>query len=97
MDPRVGQSLDGPSFSLSSKLVSVTFHGYFVPRSKKERSISVAIIITIICCTYYHYLYYTCYTRLHQHCYNTIAIKLTIQMQEYVHHITVAPHTQQCL
>jgi hypothetical protein len=32
MDPRVGQSLDGPSFCLSSKLCLYnSFHGYFVP------------------------------------------------------------------
>ena len=37
MDPRVGQSLDGPSFHLSSKLCPCyTFHGYFVPHSKEE-------------------------------------------------------------
>ena len=38
MDPWVGQSLDGPSFSLSSELCN-SFHGYFVPHSKKEKSI----------------------------------------------------------
>jgi hypothetical protein len=37
MDPQVGQSLDGPSSQLSSKLcLCNSFHGYFVPHSKKE-------------------------------------------------------------
>jgi hypothetical protein len=37
MYPRVGQSLDGPFFHLSSKLcLCNSFHGYFVPHSKKE-------------------------------------------------------------
>jgi hypothetical protein len=36
MDPQVGQSLDGPSFHLSSELCFYnSFHGYFVPHSKK--------------------------------------------------------------
>jgi hypothetical protein len=36
MDPRVRQSLDGPSFCLISKLcLCNSFHGYFVPKSKK--------------------------------------------------------------
>jgi hypothetical protein len=36
MDPRVGQSLDG-RFCFSSKLcLCNSFHGYFVPLSKKE-------------------------------------------------------------
>jgi hypothetical protein len=36
----VGQSLDGPSFCLSSELcVCNSFHGYLVPHSKKEGSI----------------------------------------------------------
>jgi hypothetical protein len=35
----VGHSLDGPSFHLSSELwLCYSFHGYFVPHSKKERS-----------------------------------------------------------
>ena len=35
-----GQSLDGPSFSLSSELcLCNSFHGCFVPPSKKEQSI----------------------------------------------------------
>jgi hypothetical protein len=37
MDHQVGQSLDGPSFRLSSKLcLCNSFHGYFVPYSKEE-------------------------------------------------------------
>ena len=37
MDIQVGQSLDGPSFHLSSKLCLCTsFHGYFVRYSKEE-------------------------------------------------------------
>ena len=32
MDPRVGQSMDGPSFLLSSEIcLCNSFHGYFVP------------------------------------------------------------------
>jgi hypothetical protein len=39
MDPRVGQSLDGPSFHLSSKLCLYnSFYGYFVPYSKEIKS-----------------------------------------------------------
>jgi hypothetical protein len=42
----VGQSLDGPSFSLSSKLCLCNyFHGYFVPHSKKERSIHTLVFL----------------------------------------------------
>jgi hypothetical protein len=37
MDPQVVQSLDGPYFHLSSELcLCNSFHGYFVPRFKKE-------------------------------------------------------------
>jgi hypothetical protein len=40
MDPQVGQSLDGLSFSLCSPLCLCNFsHGYFVPPSKKDWSI----------------------------------------------------------
>jgi hypothetical protein len=36
----VGQSLGGPTFYLSSEpCLYNSFHGYFVPHSKKERSI----------------------------------------------------------
>ena len=40
MGPRVQQSLDGPSFRLSSKLcLCNSFHGCFVPNSKKGQSV----------------------------------------------------------
>jgi hypothetical protein len=40
MDPRIWQSLDGPSFRLSSKLcLCNSFHGCFVPNSKKGQSV----------------------------------------------------------
>jgi hypothetical protein len=40
IDPRVWQSLDGPSFRLSSKLcLCNSFHGCFVPNSKKGQSV----------------------------------------------------------
>jgi hypothetical protein len=40
MDPQVGQSLDGYSFSLCSILCLYnSSHGYFVPSSKKDGSI----------------------------------------------------------
>jgi hypothetical protein len=40
----VGQSLDGPSFSLSSKpCLCNSFHGYFVPHSKKEQSVHTLV------------------------------------------------------
>ena len=39
MDPQVWQSLDGPSFCLSSNLCPCNyFHGCFVPNSKKGQS-----------------------------------------------------------
>jgi hypothetical protein len=39
MDPWIWQSLDGPSFCLSSKLcLCNSFHGCFVPNSKKGQS-----------------------------------------------------------
>jgi hypothetical protein len=48
MDPRVGQSLNGPSFSLSSKLCLCNLvHGYFVPHSKKERSICTLVFLLL--------------------------------------------------
>jgi hypothetical protein len=37
MDPWVGQSLDGPSFCLSSELsLCNSFHGCFIPYSREE-------------------------------------------------------------
>ena len=48
IDPQVGKSLDGPSFSLSSKLcLCNSFHGYFVPSSKKERSIHTLVFLLL--------------------------------------------------
>jgi hypothetical protein len=39
MDPWIWQSLDGPSFRLSSKLcLCNSFNGCFVPNSKKGQS-----------------------------------------------------------
>jgi hypothetical protein len=40
MNPQVWQSLDGPSFHLSSKLcLCNSFHGCFVPNSKKGQTV----------------------------------------------------------
>jgi hypothetical protein len=45
MDP---QSLDGPSFRLSSELcLCNSFDGYFVPHSKKERSIHTLVFLLL--------------------------------------------------
>jgi hypothetical protein len=50
MDPRVGQSLDGPSFHLSSKLcLCNSFHGCFVPYSKKEQSVHTLFFLSFMC------------------------------------------------
>jgi hypothetical protein len=40
MDPRVWQSLDGPSFCLSSKLC-------FVPNSKKGQSVHILVFVLL--------------------------------------------------
>jgi hypothetical protein len=58
MDPQVGQSLDIPSFSLSSELgLCNSFHGYFVPPSKKEQSIvSLLLEFHEFCKLYLGYL-----------------------------------------
>jgi hypothetical protein len=46
MDPRVWQSLDGPSFRLSSKLcLCNSFHGCFVPNSKKGQSVHTLVFV----------------------------------------------------
>jgi hypothetical protein len=46
MDPRIWQSLDGPSFRDSSKLcLCNSFHGYFVPNSKKGQSVHTLVFI----------------------------------------------------
>jgi hypothetical protein len=48
MDCRVGQSLDGPSFPLSSKLcLCNSFHGYFVPHSKEKGSIHTLVFLLL--------------------------------------------------
>jgi hypothetical protein len=48
MDPQVGQSLDGPCFYLSSKLcLCNSFHGYFVPHSKKELRIHTLVFLLL--------------------------------------------------
>ena len=61
MDPQVGQSLDGPSFCLSSKLcLCNSFHGYFVPYSKELWSIHVLVFLLldflVFCKLYLGYL-----------------------------------------
>ena len=43
---QVRQSLDGPSFCLSSKLCN-SFHGCFVPHSKKEWSIHTLVFLLL--------------------------------------------------
>jgi hypothetical protein len=46
MDPRVWQSLEGPSFRLSSKLcLCNSFHGCFVTNSKKGQSVHTLVFI----------------------------------------------------
>jgi hypothetical protein len=48
MDPQVWQSLDGPSFRLSSKLcLCNSFHGCFVPNSKKGKSVHILSFILL--------------------------------------------------
>ncbi|EDL11841.1 mCG147410 [Mus musculus] len=45
---RVGQSLDGPSFRLSSELcLCNSSHGYFVPHSKKEQSSRTLVFLLL--------------------------------------------------
>jgi hypothetical protein len=44
MDPQMGQSLDAHSFSLCSKhCLCNSFHGYFVPSSKKDQSVDFGL------------------------------------------------------
>jgi hypothetical protein len=46
MDPWVWQSLDGPSFCLSSKLCLYnSFHGCFIPNSKKGQSVHPLVFV----------------------------------------------------
>jgi hypothetical protein len=48
MDPRVWQSLDGPSFHLSSKhCLCNSFHGCFVPNSKKGQSVHTLVFVLL--------------------------------------------------
>jgi hypothetical protein len=48
MDPQVRQSLDGPSFPLSSELcLCNSFHGYFIPNSKKGQSDHTLVFILL--------------------------------------------------
>ena len=46
MDPKVRQSLDGPFFCLSSKIcLCNSFHGCFVPNSKKGQSVHILVFV----------------------------------------------------
>ena len=48
MDPRIWQSLYGPSFRLSSKLcLCNSFHGCFVPNSKKGQSVHTLVFVLL--------------------------------------------------
>jgi hypothetical protein len=48
MGPRVWQSLDGPSFSLSSNLCLYnSFHGCFVPNSKEGQSVHTLVLVLL--------------------------------------------------
>ena len=48
MNPQVGQSLDGLSFSVCSTLcLCISSHGYFVPPSKKDWSIHTLIFLLL--------------------------------------------------
>jgi hypothetical protein len=48
IDPGIWQSLDGPSFRLSSKLcIFNSFHGYFVPNSKKGQSVHTLVFVLL--------------------------------------------------
>jgi hypothetical protein len=48
IDPQIWQSLDGPSFHLSSKLcLCNSFHGCFVPNTKKGQSIHTLVFILL--------------------------------------------------
>ena len=58
MDPQVWQSLDGPFFHLSSKHCN-SFHGCFVPNSKKGQSVHTLVFILlkfhVLCILYLGY------------------------------------------
>ena len=48
VDPWIWQSLDGPSFCHSSKLcLCNSFHGCFVPNSKKGHSVHTLVFILL--------------------------------------------------
>ena len=48
MDPQVWQSLDGPSFRLSSKhCLCNSFHGCFVPNYKKGQSVHTLVFVLL--------------------------------------------------
>jgi hypothetical protein len=48
MDPQVGQSLDGLSFSLYSTLCfCISSHGYFIPPSKKDWSVHTVLFLLL--------------------------------------------------
>ena len=57
VDPQVGQSLHGPSFSLSSKLcLCNSLHGYFVPHSKEELRVYTLVFLLLefhVLCKFY--------------------------------------------
>ena len=58
--PTVGQSLEDPFYCLSSELcVCNSFHGYFVPNSKKDQSIYTLVFLLefhVVCELYPGYL-----------------------------------------
>jgi hypothetical protein len=48
IDPQVGKSLDGHAFSLCSELcLCNSFHGYFVPRSEKDRTVHILVFLLL--------------------------------------------------
>jgi hypothetical protein len=48
MDPQVGQFLDGHAFSLCSELcLCNSFHGYFVPPSKKNQNVHTLLFLLL--------------------------------------------------
>jgi hypothetical protein len=57
MDPQIWQSLDGPSLHLSSKIcLCNSFHGCFVPNSKKGQSVHTLVFFLIefhVFCKFY--------------------------------------------
>jgi hypothetical protein len=59
MDPRIWQSLDSPSFRLSSKLcLCNSFDGCFVPKSKKGKSVHTLVFV-LLEFHVFHKLYFT--------------------------------------